>query len=188
MTEVFTKRVAAGGDDGHTNSSGTFDNSAAFYIFGNVAGVTTNVFIRFTNITIPQGAIIVSAKITVQAQATKSTTTVNVLIKGNAAGDAVAPTTAGEHSSKVRTTASVAWSPVAQTAGSNYDSPDFTSVLQEIINQPDWASGNALMLLIDENGSSNNAERREDTYNGDSANATLLTVEYTVPDGGAIIF
>ena len=45
------------------------------------------------------------------------------------------------------TTASVAWSNMAAwTAGQWYNSPDISSIIQEIVNQGGWTSGNNMAL------------------------------------------
>lgn len=181
---TFTKRIVASGDDGYRNNT-SFDNSSASIAFGNLSGGILDCFLRFTNVTIPQGATINSAKVTFQAQSSLSGATCTVKISCNAEDNATAPTTAADLNSKVRTTASSSWNAAGQTAGSNYDTPDFTSAVQEVISRSGWASGNALMVLIDNNASSTSAYRLEDTYDGDAANCALLTIDYIDPTGGA---
>jgi hypothetical protein len=83
----------------------------------------------------------------------------------------------GNISSRSRTLAAVPWSPVPWTivgeAGPDQRTPNIASVIQEIVNRPGWASGNSLVVIITGTG-----ERTAESYNGDSAGAPLLHVEY----------
>lgn len=180
---TFTKRIAVGGDDGYSGSGGQFDATGNDVLIGTISTVGANAFYRFTSVTIPQGATILSAKLTFQASATQSGVTVNTKIFCNAADNATAPTSNATHAAKTRTTAFAAYSPAAQTLDSFYDSADFTTAVQEVINRAGWVSGNALMVLIDNNASTNNAIRYAGSYERNSSNAALLTLTY-VGGGG----
>lgn len=179
MTTILNRQVATGGDDGFTNLGLGFDNSVAYGpAFGNFGGNGVNGFARFTNITIPQGATIVSAQITFQAQASQSGAPCTTKIFCNAVDNASAPTTSTDHNNKVRTSAFTSWAAASQSAGSNYATPDFATAVQEVINRPGWTLNNALMVLIDNDGSASGAYRLEDSYDGDAPNAALLTITY----------
>jgi hypothetical protein len=52
-------------------------------------------------------------------------------------------------------------------------SPDLSSIVQEIVNRPGWASGNAVALIISGSG-----KRVTKSYEGQSGSAPLLHVEY----------
>src|SRR5690606_25048014 len=144
-TTTFT--VSAGGDDGYWISGLHLQyNSTLSYLgFGNAgASLEVNSFTRFTNITIPQGATISSAKIQIVAASSIASTAVNTTISALDADNASAPTTISEADSATRTTASVDWNSVpAFIAGTTYDSPDISSVIQEVVNRPGWNSGNS---------------------------------------------
>ena len=60
-------------------------------------------------------------------------------------------------------------------AGPEQRTPDLAAVLQEIVDHPGWAAGNALAILITGSG-----ERVAESYNGLPAAAPLLHVEYRV--------
>ena len=137
-----------------------------------------NGFARFTNITVPKGSVINAAKLTFVAQTSVSVATCKVKIFCNAADNATAPTSNTTHNGKVRSTAFVSWTVPGQTSGSSYDTPDIKSVVQEIIDRAGWNSGNALMVLIDDDGSSSGAYRLERSYDGFPATAALLTIDY----------
>jgi len=178
---TFTANISTGADDGHSTSAPAFSSTASGVIFGN-DGNSADAFFRFQNVTIPQGANISAATIQFQALTTRSTATCQVKIFCNAADNATAPTDRTSHVNKTRTTAFSDWNPVpVQTADLNYTTPDFSSAVQEVINRAGWASGNALMVLIDNNGSSTNALRQEKAFESSSSLCALLSITYTLP-------
>jgi len=81
------------------------------------------------------------------------------------------------------TTAMVNWDDIGSwTAESEYDSPDISSVIQEIVNRAGWASGNDLVLFWEDfDGRSSkalNVWRSAHSYDGDTTKAPLLTIDY----------
>ncbi len=81
-------------------------------------------------------------------------------------------------SSRARTTASVTWTPppwtVIGAAGADQRIPSLVALVQEVVNRPGWASGNALMLIATGSG-----RRTAQSFEGKAAAAPLLHVEYT---------
>ncbi len=74
-------------------------------------------------------------------------------------------------------TSSVAWSPGPWTViGEQHQTSDLSSIVEEIVGQGGWTSGNSLVFFITGSG-----ERTATSYNEDPANAPQLTVSYTVP-------
>ena len=62
--------------------------------------------------------------------------------------------------------------PVGES-GPDQRTPDIGPVIQQIIGQPGWASGNALVIIVTGTG-----ERVAESYRGDPGGAPLLTIEY----------
>ncbi|KKM70339.1 hypothetical protein LCGC14_1441740, partial [marine sediment metagenome] len=138
---------------------------------------------RFNGVIIPQGATITNAYIQFQVDETDSGATY-LTIEGQNIGNA--PTfssSSGNISSRARTTASVSWNPVPWTSTGQADldqqTPDITSVIQEIINRLDWFEGNSLVIIITGTG-----KRVAESRNGSSSGAPLLHVEY---DTGPVV-
>jgi hypothetical protein len=134
--------------------------------------------IRFNGLTIPAGATITNAYIQFQVDETDSRTT-NLMITGHATDNAPTFTTANANiSSRDRTNAVVDWSLVPWTtvgeAGPDQQTPDITSLVQEIVERPGWSSGNSLAVIITGSG-----RRPAESYDGDVAGAPTLHVEYT---------
>ena len=78
-------------------------------------------------------------------------------------------------SARPRTTAVANWAPSAWTSGNTYSTVDFRAVVQELVNQSSWASGNAMAFIITGTGL-----RKASAYDGNSAEAAKLTVTYDV--------
>lgn len=171
--------VAASSDDAEEKAAtGAVARGNAVLNMG-FNGSTTTVGLRFVGVTIPPGATISVA--TVQFEAKKTTQPVTLTIEGQAADN---PGTflgaAFNISSRPRTAADVAWSPppwsVAGQRGPAQQTPDLSTVLQEIVDRPGWNSGNALVLIISGDGTTGN--RKAVSFNGTGAEPQLH-VEFT---------
>lgn len=189
---TFTGRPAVSGDDGHVWSS-SINIVSVYSLIGHYDGVPFSNFIRIPNVTVPQGADISLAKLTFKAYNSRSDNTLRLNIFLNDEDDAVAPTTKAQYDGKARTTAFVAWDgEEAWSINSLYDTPDFKSAVQEVVDRGSWASGNAIMVLIDDDGTDAAAFREGDTQDLGETTAALLTIEYTTlptpsPVAGVIV-
>ncbi len=65
---------------------------------------------------------------------------------------------------------------ISGEAGSDQQTPNIASVIQEIVNHSDWFEGNSLVIIITGTG-----ERVAESYEGTSSGAPLLHVEYHSP-------
>ena len=69
------------------------------------------------------------------------------------------------------------WSPepwnVRGKRSEKHRTPDLSSLIQEVVAQPDWQEGNALVLIVSGSG-----KRVAESYDGDQQNAPLLFIEY----------
>lgn len=132
--------------------------------------------IRFTNVTIPQGATINTATITVDVEDTVNDDP-NENIYGNDVDNAGTFTsTNSDISGRARTTAVVEWTATGVGAGTEV-SPDISTVIQEIVNRAGWVSGNAIALIFDHLGTTNFAFT---SYDGSTTLAAKLDITYTV--------
>lgn len=154
---------AVSGDDGYflSNTSGSsmfFYSSDEYLAVGNCNNYAINgTFIRFPNITIPQGATIVTAFLTfIGRDGWGIERTAGVVIKIRAADedDAAAPTTASDARYRTRTTASVDMSNISPDVGDGtvWATDDLKTVIQEVVDRGEWVSGNAIVIFIDNNG------------------------------------
>lgn len=112
--------------------------------------------IRFTNVTIEQGASISSASIQFEVDETSSGS-LTLTIRGEDADNSAAFSTADyDVSSRTMTSASISWSPGDWTTvgdnGSAQKTTNIKTIIQEIVNRASWTSGNALTIIITGSG------------------------------------
>ena len=154
---------AVSGDDGYFNSSTQFDAAGAIFYLGAPGGVPYNLFIRFPSVTIPAGSTITSAYVKFYAWGTDSSIDCDVNCYFNDVDNATAPTDyAGANGLSL--TSAVAWNNVESwTLGTQYNSVSLVSILQDIIDRGGWATGQAVQLVVKDNGSSSNHSRTATT-------------------------
>jgi len=175
------RRIATGVDDAEEAATGkvSLTSTDTELVFDKD---NQKVGLRFTNMTIPNGATITRAYLQFRADEKQSEAT-NLIIQGQAADNAAAFTTTTTNvSSRPRTAASISWSPPAWNlvgeTGAGQRTPDLSPVIQQIVNRSGWGSGNALVLIITGTG-----HRTAEAFEGSAADAALLHIEYSV--GGA---
>jgi type IV pilus assembly protein PilY1 len=141
--------------------------------------------LRFQNVTVPQGATITKAYIEFTANDADNEVA-SYTIQGEAIDHAAQFTADNKHISnravagKV-TAASVLWQGADMedwTANVEYETPDLSTIVQEIVNRAGWSGGNAMAFIINGTG-----KRDAKSYNNSSSEAPRLVIEY---DGEAI--
>ena len=189
---TITKSIAAASDDAEeegptgTTPNRMWLNSSDIELVSDIEPAicgNQQIGLRFTAMTIPAGATITDAYLTFRAIAADSPMTnsdaTNLTIKGQLIANAPTfTTTSGNISSRTTTTASASWTPGSWTTGSDYNSPSIVSVIQEIVDQGTWASGNAIAIIITGTG-----HRASQAYDSDSATAAKLVVTYSMDLG-----
>lgn len=166
--------IATGADDGRWRAT-AFSNSDDDTFIG--AAANNKGFFRFTGLGALAGATITSATLTFVAAATDSGAA-SFVIKARAADNPPAPTTISEASSPARHATTVSWSSVAAwTAGTAYDSPDITTLIQALVDDGYLASG--VILFYVEPASSGTGQRDAASYDHATYNPPALHVEYT---------
>lgn len=143
-------------DDAYVETNGAaITLNSADLRFGSSAAGSYHTGIRWTPMNnLAQGATIVAAYITYYAENNLAANTVKIRIYGEDADSAATFTTYANFMGRTRTTAYAdvaAWP--AHVAGTCYVTADITSIIQEIVNRAGWASGNAMVLFIENNGS-----------------------------------
>ncbi|GAB62916.1 conserved hypothetical protein [Candidatus Jettenia caeni] len=143
--------------------------------------------LRFNSLDIPSGVVITKAYIQFTADQPGSEAT-TLVIKGEASSDADPfDRDNGSVSSRNKTAAYITWNPASWDkegeSGQDQKTPDLTSIVQEIINQPDWAANNAMVFIITGTG-----KRVAESYEGaaehdDLSKAPQLYVEYQESSG-----
>ena len=143
-------------------------------------GDTQIVGLHFKNLPIAQATEITQAYIQFQTDEV-SLGVCELEIYGEAAADASSfTTTFFDITNRTQTDTSVNWTPpnwqsVSQ-AGENERTPNLQPILQELVNQTDWSSGNDINIIIEGMG-----KRVAEAYEGDSDGAAKLVIEISVP-------
>ena len=179
--KIWETRISSGSDDAEQNaSSGSMDlTSSDLEIFDD--GFLQVIGLRFVDIPIPNGAIVDNAFIELTCDETKSgTQPVSILIEGELNPNP--PTFANvtnNITNRPTTAAKAVWAPVNWTVEGQKDkSSAITHIIQEIIDQPDWAFGNAIVLILKDNPDNPSKGVRCAESASDITNAPLLHIEF----------
>lgn len=133
--------------------------------------------VRFQKINIPKNSTITSADIRFTADEIKhNTTSLEIYAHDSASSE----TFFGEFrnvSSRPRVSSSVSWTPPGWTpvgaSGSDQTTPNLKSIVQELVNKPDWEVSSPMTFIFEGSG-----YRVGETADGDSLNAAVLSVTY----------
>lgn len=130
--------------------------------------------LKFSNVAVPQGVTIREAYITFTSK-NDGTSQTNMVIKAHDVDNAPGfSTTANDLSSRSLTSDSVQWYYVQTWADSvEYESPDLSNVVQEIIDRSGWASGNGMAFIISGSGI-----REAWSFDSNPDLAPALTIKY----------
>lgn len=120
---------------------------------GDVGGEDITAGVRFVNVQDRPGQTLVEAHLEFSA-ASNNGGTFNVTIFGDDRDNAPSfDCGSNKPSDRTTTAASVDWTSGQWVAGFTYSSPNIATVVNAIFNRPSWVNGNALVLLIKDNGS-----------------------------------
>ncbi len=184
ITPHVNIRVAQGSDDAEEAGNGNMSLNSTTLDLGSI-GNQQWVATRFQDIAIPRGTLITRAYVEFRANANDSSTA-DVTIRGEDVDDAATFASSRDNlSTRSKTSAAVSWNGIpAWTTLSTNQTPDLTSIVQEIIDRSGWSSGNDLAILFE--STSSNGDRDSYSYEGASSNAPLLHIEYNPADGQKI--
>ncbi|MFW5444597.1 MAG: PKD domain-containing protein [Methylococcaceae bacterium] len=172
-------RVSLKSDDAEEQlSSGEIVNSRDLELVDEGGATKAQlVGLRFNNLSIPAGATISKAYIQFHTDEVDSIFT-SLVIEGEAIDNAVTfSKDIGDISNRSRTLSAVTWMPlpwnIVGEAGPDQQTSNIAIIIQEIVDRVGWSSGNSLAIIISGSG-----ERTAIAYEGSSAAAPLLYVEY----------
>ncbi len=139
--------------------------------------------IRFNDIQLPKTAVITSAHIQFTSEAADSGAT-SVTIRGEKAANSSEFLNENFNLTNNRpvTTASVLWPSIptwgsAGLAGANQKTPDLKTIVQEIVDLPDWQLSNSISFIITGSG-----RRQAESYDGNPSLAARLTIVYEIQE------
>lgn len=168
---TVTKRIVSSSDDVEENGSNISVTSNQLNLnSGNAVGL------RFTGLNMPAGANIKSAYLEFDPYYNNSGTgTYKIQIENT--GDAAGFTSANDtvdgrswHSTVVNWTESTYWN-----SGGRYPSTDISTLLQEVVDHPDWSLGNDVAFRMTK---TSGVDRRFESYDEDPVSAVLLSVTF----------
>jgi len=165
-------KVSQGIDDGYRwvrNGSHYVDRSGVCYDTGKYYIIDEQMIADswwlFRGVNIPQGATVLNAKLTFTASANQNGYVCNTALLAEAVDNA-APIVGdfnigwNDYENRPKTVAVIYWHDLpAWSQGAEYISPDISPVIQEIVNRPGWAPGNALQIFWMDDGSSEGVEK-----------------------------
>lgn len=168
-------RVAASADDAGEQSNGVVAiNLTAI----NVDGVDEWLAFR-VNVTIPDGATIDAAYLTLQFDGSTTDEPDLVIYGEDTATPAVYTTASNSISTRTRTTASVDYANTNLGAPGAFNTPSIVSIINELMGSYSYASGAYMAFMMTSKNNDTNRDASITMYDGSSTTAPLLHIEYT---------
>ena len=138
---------------------------------------------HFTNVTVPQGATITSAYVEMCAADSSSEDTDLTIFGHDADNAAIFSSSTDDISDRTTTSASITWANVPNWSMNNwYQTPDFASVVEEIVGRGGWSSGNAMVIMF--RSDDTDGKRLVIAYDDDPSKTAKLNISYTGGGGG----
>jgi len=149
-------------------------------ILGNFSGTVRDIGLSWDNVTVPQGSIITSAFIELFPSYRNGNVPIDIY--GFNVDDVAVFGASNRPSQIAQTTAHVTQTLTTAIPASVYfNLADVSTIIQEIVNRGGWASGNALGVVIKDNGAASGVLFQMQDYGNAPANAARLTINYTEP-------
>ena len=176
-TTAVTFQIGAGADDVNEDGGAFAADGTEVWVGSAATPATAVTGLRFTNVTIPQGAAITSARLELQSVSPQWLTTVFELGMEAAANSAVF-SPASRPSQRPLLAPRVAHASDTQwLADTWYQLDELAPLLQAVVNQPAWAPGNALAVVV-RGGGQAWARKFAHAYESDPTRAPRLVVTY----------
>jgi hypothetical protein len=182
-----TAAPAAGTDDGWAfGDGGSWSTTKTvfplgYYISGEIVGG-----IRFVGVNVPQGATIIAAYVTFEAEEADANNDTLVSIRAEQTDSAATFSTWNDFANRcwapTARPVTVYWGPIEKwAAGNTYETPSLTTIIQQLVDRPGWAANNEIVLFFLDNKSTVGAQRRACSWDHATGAAPELTVVYATP-------
>lgn len=163
---------------GDNTSTGTVSLGGTSYKLKDTGASFRYVALRFTNVTIAQGATISAATVSPWIGSSDTVSGLGVYCEA-ADNSATLSSSSTNISSRAESTHSATWT-ATLTASSFNASPSIVNPVNDVISRPGFASGNALTVILDD-GVSQGSNCSIEGYAGSPSEAAEITVTYTTP-------
>lgn len=174
---ILNISVAASSDDAEETSApsspGLTSSDLDFY-----SSSSSFVFVRFLNVTIPPGSTINSCVVRMVPNVTSSDCHDQTIHCEDIDDAPTATTTSGNVSSRDRTSGT-AWEVPDVVTDTYFDTVDFASDLQDVIDRVGWASGQDIAVIFV--GSTNNSDYSSVYSYNSGADFPQIRIDYTAP-------
>lgn len=142
--------ISQGSDDGGTNPGDcafyNTDNEVYLGACSNGDPITSG--FRFQNVQIPHNANIESAHLNFTVDGTY-TTPIQVQVYGEASSNSLTYSESSPPTNRLTTFNSILWNITdVWGLGALFNTPDLSEIIQEIVNRPDWNSGQPISLIL----------------------------------------
>jgi len=151
-------------------------------------GRAQKVGIRFSSVEIPPDATVTKAYIQFTVDEAYSGQTNLVVVGEASANPSTYTSTAGDVTNRAETTSSVEWSsvpawPTVDERGVDQRTPSLVDIVNELIGQSGWQSGNAMAFMIKAGADCTDSDCRRTavSYDKDRYRVPVLHIEFTTP-------
>ena len=179
---TINKQVGKNADDGHWGKTG-FSTTATVANYGvNSANAAIHNYYRWTAVTIPDGAIITSATVSCYDHGSGvGTLPDGTRLYFHKSANPAAPTTLAQADVLFNSLTTNYVVPVMSNGGSWFAHPDVSAIIQELVDTYSYASGAAMMCIIQAvtSDSSNYGAIYMRDYTG-NARGAKLDITYTM--------
>jgi len=170
--------IASGADDVNEDGASFDAGGSSVWLGTGASAAASYAGLRFTGVSIPQGATIVSAHLDVHAAATQWNS-ITFEFAAEAAQNSAALSAASPPSQRVLLAPRVNHASNAQwLADTWYSLDDLTALIQAVVDQGGWAAGNALTLVLHGTGGSW-GRKFAHGFDANPAQAPRLVVTYS---------
>jgi len=162
-------------------SSGNMDFGSSDMEFVNDSGIVA-IGLRFTRVLVPAGATITKAYVELTQEEIESSAAVHIIIQGELTANAPAfESTPFNISNRPLTTAVAKWSPEHWPVdNTKHQTSDLSAVIEEVVNQPGWAAGNAMVIIFNQDPDNPSQSHRTCHKAATPGYEPMLHIEYTL--------
>ncbi|MFT7603393.1 MAG: hypothetical protein ACI8VT_000960, partial [Saprospiraceae bacterium] len=176
--ESIDSRIIQSSDDAAEEDDGTMKSLSSSDIKFKNTSMSNPLYngFRFQNINIPEGSIITNAYIEFTSQSDKSGSNLTTFYGEKVVNSQSFVQMDNNISGRLMTTSTIDWSIPDTETDTIYQTPDISTIVQEIVDLPLWNSGNNSITIIGE--CPNSSERKFKSYNHTAQEAPRLVIEY----------